>query len=170
MRGGIMTKYYLLVRVIRIALAIVVSLMLLSATCCSEINDNNSPVITSVPTPDFLIMVAPTRTNQRYYDTSLESTLTMARGIMVQINGEKIGLAPENRNVDVVGQRVSLFIDGKIISQDTLEIADGLVGLGGPYYLSWAPELMPGVHEVQFQFITDAGDILKYSWQMVIEK
>jgi len=166
----VMAHYCLLQRVKRITLALGVCLVLLNTTGCTGTDDNHSQGITSVPTPDFLMMAAPTRISQRGYDRSLESTLTMARGIIVHIDGERIGLAPENRNVEVVGQRASLFIDGQLISRDTLEIADGVVGLGGPYYLSWAPELVPGVHQAQFRFITDAGEILEYSWQILLEK
>lgn len=144
--------------------------MLFNTTGCTGTDDNPSQVITSVPTPDFLMMVAPTRTDKRFYDTSREFTLTMARGIVVQIDGNKIGMTTENRNLLFFQQRASLVVDDQQVPQDTLRVADGLEGMGGPFYLSWAPELVPGVHEVQFQFITDAGEILEYSWQIMLEK
>ena len=50
-------------------------------------------------------------------------------------------------------------------------IADGLdVSGGGPYYLSWAPGLTPGVHIAVFQFSPDYGQTLEYTWQFIIEK
>jgi len=137
---------------------------------CTDTENKDRRGATFAPTPDFLMMVAPTSITQEDYNKSLRSTFTMARGIVVQVKGDKIGLALENRNVEIVRQRASLLIDGQQISQDTLEIADGIEGVGGPYYLSWTPELTPGIHDAKFQFLTDAGEILEYGWQITIEQ
>ena len=165
-----MKKKKKLQNVKRTALIIGCIMLFLCIIGCTNQESKNPQVATSAPTPDFLMMVAPTSINQEDYEKSFGAAFTMARGIIIQINGDKIGLAPENRDIEVVRQRASLFIAGQQISQDTLEIADGIEGLGGPYYLSWTPELTPGVYDAKFQFLTDSGEVLEYRWQIIIEE
>jgi len=119
--------------------------------------------------PDFLMMANPKIITEEDYNKSLQSDLVMARGVVVQINGEKIGLSIENRTSEIIQQRAQLFVDNQLVPQDTLRIADGLEGTGGPYYLSWAPALSPGSHNVRFLFLTDTGDLLTYQWQAVVK-
>ena len=168
-----MNNYNFLKRVMRFSLISGLVIILINSVGCTESENENSQIpmsIASIPTPECLISVIPITISQEGYYKSLESTFTMARGIVVQIDGNKIGMTTENRNLLFFQQRASLVVDDQQVPQDTLRVADGLEGMGGPFYLSWAPELVPGVHEVQFRFMTDAGDILKYSWQIVIEK
>lgn len=146
---------------------LVVVLLALALTACTQ--PTVTPSATPAPTPDFIAFIGPIQTDQESYNHSV-SQVPMARGIVVMINNTKMDLAPENYDGEILMQRASLFVDDEQVLQDTLMIADGAVGLGGPYYLSWAPPLELGTHEVQFQFLTDSGEILEYTWQMVIVK
>ena len=74
----------------------------------------------------------------------------------------------ENREIEVVEQRIALFIDSEQVPQDSLKIGDGMESPGGPYVLDWSPELAVGLHQATFQFVTDSGKILEYSWEILV--
>ena len=77
---------------------------------------------------------------------------------MLSFVPSEIDLATENQEIEFIKQ----------VPQDSLAIADGLERPGGPFYLSWVPELDVGLHQATFQFVRDSGEILEYSWKILI--
>ena len=121
---------------------------------------STTPMPTNPTPPDFILMFLPDKSiNFEAYSTSLENKSILGRGIMIT-------MILDREDWDTK-KSLSLYIDGERISNDTIVIGDGLVE-NGPFYLSWAPELHPGLHEVHFEVVTKSGDVLEYSWHFVI--
>ena len=75
----------------------------------------------------------------------------------------------ENDNWEYIKQRIALYVNGNLVSNETLlGGADG-VKEGGLFRISWAPNLMEGDYIARFVFKTDSGDVFDYTWQFTIE-
>lgn len=146
-------------------------LIIIGSVSCLSV-DNDAPKITLMPTPSFLLSVDPeTMIDHEIYNQSLESNnWPMARGIVVTIRADKIGIKDKNRNVEVLEKRVKLYIDGDRISNELLLIAHGGERGTGPFYISWAPQLLPGSHQAMFRILSDSGDISEYTWNFIINE
>jgi hypothetical protein len=126
---------------------------------------------TPPPKPPYLRLVWPEgKIIKEIYDESLSSNMPMGRGVVVEIRDRgDLGIADELREIGSQGQRVALYINNQQVNNDLMYIADGLMD-DGPFWLSWAPGLEPGLHEARFQIITHLGEMLEYSWQFIIEE
>jgi hypothetical protein len=147
------------------------SMIVLNTTGCNTaLNDDKSPPLpTNNPTPEFLFDISPTgMMDQNSYNKSRFTKMVLARGIAVSIWTKRMGVAEENRKWEVIKQRVTLYIDGKKVPDETLlGGADGEKG-GGLFRISWAPSLEPGLHTARFVFVNDSGQALEYTWQFTI--
>ena len=144
-------------------------ILLLGCVDNTAVIKTKTAIQTPVPTPDYIFQVSPIRTSNDEYHKSLSSKFTIARGIVVSIIVSRMDVDEESWNWENIKQRVILIIDGKNISNETLQGGeDGEQG-AGLFRLSWAPSLSTGLHEAKFRFITDSGEILEYNWQFVIE-
>lgn len=147
--------------------------MIVITAGCSGLTSKNaeSDTLPAVsPTPEYLVLFAPITISQREYNLSISSSLTMVRGIAISFWANKMDLSGENCNWEVISQRVSLYVDGKKMSNDTLiGGADGELGCG-LFRASWAPVLTVGCYEAKFQLVTDLDKVLEYAWSFVIEK
>ena len=110
------------------------------------------------PTPDFIMYVYPTFISKFDY--------WALAGISIVFNPSDIDIAPENQEIELIIQRVTLFIDSEQVPQDPVVpvVADEI----GPYFLGWAVELTVGSHQATFQFVTDSGEIREYTWEILI--
>jgi hypothetical protein len=123
------------------------------------------------PKPPYLLSIHPEgRKTKELYDKSLSSNFLMERGIVVKIlDRGDLGIADELREIGSKSQRVALFIDSQQVDQRLFTFADGLMP-EGPFWLSWAPMLEPGLHEARFQIISHLEEVLEYLWQFIIEE
>jgi hypothetical protein len=158
--------------ILSILFSICLCLVSLIVASCSASTQAETPIVsTPVPTPEYLLLITPTGIiSQSDYNETRSSNLMLARGISVSIWTNRMGVSEENREWDIIRERVALYLDGEQVSNETLlGGADGEKG-GGLFRISWAPSLATGLHEAIFQFITDGGEILDYGWQfMVVE-
>lgn len=144
---------------------------LIVASCSVSTRSETLIVSTPAPTPEYLLLITPTGIiSQSDYNETRSSNLVLARGISVTIWTNKMDVSEENREWEIIREKVTLFLDGEQVSNETLlGGADGENG-GGLFRISWAPSLATGLHEANFQFITDGGKILEYGWQFMIEE
>lgn len=122
------------------------------------------------PTPEYLFSLYPTGTiSKEKYDSSLNSSMEMGRGIVVTIWSDLVGLSGDDfrANPEISKRMVELYLNGVRISNTSLRIADGLMK-HGPFYLSWAPQLMMGLYEAKFQLTTGSGQTFEYVWQFIV--
>jgi len=131
-----------------------------TATLPSSIPDNP-------PLPDFLDYVYPNSIECKTdYDKTLDDITS--RGIRVTLWTDEIGTTPEGRRIyQSLIDRITLFIDEKEISQERMQIGDGLTD-AGPYYLNWDMELSPGLHHARFEYTNDLNVVQRYEWQFII--
>ncbi len=158
--------------ILSIPFSICLCLVSLIVASCSASSQVETPILsTPAPTPEYLLMITPTGLiSQSDYDESRSSSLVLARGIAVSIWTNRMDVAEKDREWDIIRGRVALYLDGEQVSNETLLGGpDGEKG-GGLFRLSWAPGLATGLHDVKFQFTTDGGEILEYSWQFVVEE
>jgi len=136
--------------------------------------------------PDFLEYVWPrpyTTLRLDEYRASLKSTGIENRGIGVALWAHVV----DEPNIQIsrhITQRSNLFVDGREIDRDTLVVADGLMSADfydesghylytvrtGPFYLSWAPKLRIGTHEIKFVVESSSGENLEFTWFITITK
>jgi hypothetical protein len=125
-----------------------------------KLTPSPSLIVSNPPLPEFVLMFSPDNTiSFETYKASLRSNIALARGIEITIIMDRVDWDTK--------KSLSLYIDGERISNETIVIGDGLVE-NGPFYLSWAPELIPVVHEAHFEVETSKGDVLEYKWHFVI--
>jgi hypothetical protein len=145
-------------------------LVLNTTGCFTAVIDEKSPISpTNNPTPEYLFFVSPVGViDQNSYNELRFTKIVLARGIAISIWADRMGVAEANRNWETIQQRVTLYIDGNEVSDETLlGGADGDKG-GGLFRISWAPNLEPGLHTSKFVFINDLGEALEYTWQFTI--
>jgi hypothetical protein len=159
--------------ILSIPFSICLCLVSLFVTSCSASTPQvETPILSAPsPTPEYLLIIIPTGViSYNDYNESRSSNLVLARGIAVSIWTNRMGVAAKNREWDIIRDRVALYLDGEQVSNETLLGGpDGEQG-GGLFRLSWAPSLATGLHDANFQFITDGGDVLEYGWQFMIEE
>jgi hypothetical protein len=164
-----------------LASAWVIFLVIFFTASCAVDNSNGNPFALSVtPTatlpssipdnprlPDFLDYVYPNYIECKTdYDKTLDDITS--RGIGVTLWTDEIGTTPEGRRIyQSLIDRIALFIDEKEISQERMQIGDGLMD-AGPYYLHWDIELSPGLHHARFEYANDLNVIQRYVWQFII--
>jgi hypothetical protein len=125
-------------------------------------------ILTPQPTPIYIITHHPNQTfSKKLYDQFL-TLKEPSRGINLQLKGNKLGLREENVSAYDIAERATLIVDGIKISNDSLVLGDGLVEGYGPYFLSWAPQLAPGLHEATFRLLNDSGETLEFTWQFIL--
>jgi hypothetical protein len=108
--------------------------------------------------------------NKELYDKSLSSNMVMGRGVEVEIiDRGDLGIAEELREIGTQSQRVTLNIDNQQVVQELFSFTDGMMP-EGPFWMSWAQMLEPGLHEARVEIITHLGEVLEYSWQFIIEE
>lgn len=158
-------------------------IILFLVSCSSQITETGilssaptlpaSPTITLRPAPKpAYIMDKTPRSVIKFeaYVQSLNSEGYLFRGIVVSIWGTKLGITEGDCNWETIQPRVALYINKTRVADDTLIGWRDGEPQGCLFRMSWAPELSPGLHEATFQFITDSGDVLEYSWQFVLEE
>ncbi len=137
---------------------------------CSQGENNeievNTPEIP--PLPFYIMDVSPKEISQQDYENSFTSSFVLARGVVVSFWVTDLDIAKSNQSWEIIKDRITLSVDGKKISNATL--LGGLDGeLGLPLVrASWTPALESGIHTATFRIITDGGDELSYSWEMLI--
>jgi hypothetical protein len=108
--------------------------------------------------------------NKELYDKSLSPNLPMGRGVAVEIiDRGDLGIAEELREIGTQSQRVTLNIDNQQVAQELFLFTDGMMD-EGPFWMTWAQMLEPGLHEARVEIITKMGEVLEYSWQFIIEE
>jgi hypothetical protein len=129
------------------------------------------PTPTDSPLPPYIRSAAPEKViSMEEYAQSTESLMAMARGIRVTVWSDLAGISIDNSNPKIIKDRVVLWVNGDIVSNDTLKIADGLMEGTGPYYLSWTPDLEPGLQEIRFQIRNDQGNFLEHQWFFLLTR
>ena len=154
-------------------------LIVFSMTNCSTSVEGTSPIPpistddsiispSPPPFPDYLILVRPTgRLNVADYDKSRKSTQVDGRGVVVGVIATRKELSSDNRELQVLLSKIAIFLDSRKLPNQTAIVADGLMPFG-PFFLSWSPNLLPGVHEARLEFTTNSGKVMNYLWNFVI--
>jgi len=104
-----------------------------------------------------------------------------ARGIKIGMDiGSIVELLAYDSAHGPFSDRVSLYVDGKEISNSTLDILDlgpefllpnggkTSYSLGAYYAFSWASPLSSGFHTAKLVIVTQSGKLLEYEWYFVI--
>ena len=133
------------------------------------IKNQETGMPTLQPTPMYMSLVFPNQPwSKERYDEYLNASMPIGRGVGIEVKGNKLGLKKGNISGKIIAERSMLFINGVQIPNDSLLIADGMIEGFGPYLLSWAPQLAPGLHEATFQFLNDYEEILEYTWRFFL--
>jgi hypothetical protein len=119
----------------------------------NSISDKVYPIatITKAEYDEVLLLVDPSGGN--LYAGGINAVIS-AEGLNQSVVNSK-----DNGRSNALSDRVTLLVNGLIISEVPTEILDGLMS-AGPFYFSWAIDLDPGYYEATLAFDTDTGDNL----------
>lgn len=103
------------------------------------------------------------------YLGTLNSINPAGRGINIAISLGNLDLSHGACFDFILKSRVKLILNGVLISNDSL--ATGIARVGGmachegDFFFSWAPDLVPGDHQVIFLLTDDNGVVWEKSWE-----
>jgi hypothetical protein len=151
--------------------------LILSLTSCSILQSNTAiaPIsedqslgnATLPQMPDFLVFVYPQESITISQYEELLGDRCYPCGITIGIRWDRTKTDLNFGGVYDLLSRISLSVDEKKQPNLAVSMSDGLLPFG-PFYFSWTPRLLPGLHEITLHFTTDSGEILIYTWRFVI--
>jgi len=180
-------KYKIIITIIIFVLLGLMTYAFIGNATCHKLVVVNTRVANM---PDFVYNVWPlpaSRISSICYLKSFSNTpfQIQQRGISIEIHPASIinlEISQQSDKDQSFKDRVSLYVDGGLVSNKSRSIFDNLLGIGivqnGKQYLvpdiseeyifSWTPFLLPGNHEAKVIILTKSGKILEYHWNFLV--
>lgn len=130
----------------------------------------DTPFPQNPPLPHFLRRVYPPsgEFGIEFYRNSLLSEIQWPRGVSISGWADRMGMQEENLEWEIVSQRASLLVDGTLVSRDYF-VGRRFGELGSFLFeMTWAIPLKMGEHTFSFLFESDTGEVLRYTWQVIL--